>query len=180
MLRLWTGLCVLHQQRMSRGLKKKQLILELSANSVLFMSNVIQCHVRKQRFSSKILDCYFLKTKTSFKSSLNQALRIIERKHEELSVPQTMNKLPFIKCFEITNRENPRDADIELEENHDFVAYISSYHRRRSILPPNEILNSPHGEYRLVYLVTNENDSEFVSITSIAKTGGTYPNKAGQ
>ena len=33
--------------------KETKLILELSANSVLFMSNVIQCHIRKQRFSSK-------------------------------------------------------------------------------------------------------------------------------
>ena len=143
------------------GSEKTKLIMDLSANSVLFMGNVIQGHIRKQRFSSKILDCYCLKKKRSFKSSLNQALRIIERELEESSILESLEKLPFIKCFEVTNRETPIDADIVLEENHDFVAYISNCHRRRSVLPPNEILSSPHGEYKLVYLVTNENDSKF-------------------
>ena len=110
--------------------------------------------IRKQRISSKILHCYFLKKKTSLKSSLNQALWIIQREHEKSSVFQSINRLPFIKCFEVKNRETPIDADNELEENHDYIAYISSGQRRRFILPPDEIVRSPHGEYRLVYLVT--------------------------
>ena len=159
MLRLGTGLWVRHQQRMSRGLKKTNFRFE--CNSVLFMCIVIQGHILKQRISSKKLHCYFLKKKTSLKSSLNQALRIIQGEHKKSSVFQSMNRLPFIKCFEVTNRETPIDADNELEENHDYIAYISSCQRRRSILPPDEIVRSPHGEYRLVYLVASGNVSKY-------------------
>ena len=142
------------------GSEQSKIIFDLTANSVLFMSNIIQGHLRKQRFSSKILECFWRKKRKSFKQSFNDALRKIERDLEESTLFQTLHRLPFVKCVEVQNRQQPIDFNIEMADEHDFVALISSCSRNRSLLPPNDCIETNGGTFKLTYILSDDSTTK--------------------
>jgi len=123
------------------GSDSAKILIDMSANSVLFMSNVLQASLRKHGFSWKIFECFHAKKGKTFKQSFATALQNLRHEIDEISMYEILSKLPFANVATIENRQSSLGFS-NIAPEKDFQVYVSTCHRNRSLLAPEESFNT--------------------------------------
>ena len=139
------------------GNNKEKIVIDMTANSVLFLSNVISCHLIRHKLSWSILNC-FTKKKTA-NQHFKHALRLLERDLENASLYEMFDRLPFVNVISINSRDTPLGSWMVDSEN-DFHVFVASSGTSSSLAPQNEI--EVNGLlFRLVYVVEDRENGKF-------------------
>ena len=95
------------------GNTKEKIVIDLTANSVLFLSNVITCHLARHQMCWTILNCF---TKIKQRIKISNKLRLLERNLENASLYDMFNLLPCVNVINNHSRNTPLDSSMIVRE----------------------------------------------------------------
>ena len=140
--------------------ENSKIVIDLTANSVLFYSNLIGATLRKSKYAWKILSCFTKKKGLSASSCFKNALRILEDDAGHQSLADIFSQLSFVSLVNVPNRQMPIQFDTSFCEK-DFVVVVSSCSRQRSLLPLEKTAKINNDLFQLVYVVACNRDCFF-------------------
>ena len=136
------------------------LILLISCNSVVFMSNVLDLHTRTKGSSTfRLLSCFATvhRKSTRFTDRLHSFASLVD----SMSVRGFFHKLPFVRCVNVPDRTQTLSNFLDMSlVTESFIYFQSTDSNTRGLQSPPSILTNDSNVYHLV-LVSNDNDTVF-------------------
>ena len=138
--------------------QKEKIVIDLTANSVLFMSKIVSRYLIRHQLSWKVLNCF--SNRKCAKKSFKHALRLLERELENASMYEMFIRLPFVNLISVQSRNDVLDLTT-VDPDKDFQVFISSCTQMRYALPPQDDIEFNDQRFRLVYVMEDKLEGGF-------------------